>query len=380
MSSSTSSSEAKASDTKQIGTKQTAAKPTGATKTSAPMFLCAMLGGALLTVAGFSFAPEAWIHTGPEYGMAEALDDHIEQACKDKIAPELLIIGDSRAVAGVSVEMIRATGIDAEKFALGGAGIFAGWATLDRLVDCGVKPKTVVMAYGTVHMIDGGAIMDRTTNYDALKGPRAGYAYAMASEWEHRRSRQIAYKAVSILGTEATGIDFVLMRPALRNVLARPAAAFENATVNARERAGFTRSHGDRYYGLFPKIDELPDEARFQGDHLMEISRSATRSIGQMAKADGFDVYFYILPVSELAKKGLSPRIFEMAEEFRNGLKDLEVTPINDVWSLPDSDFGDPSHVNERGRAKVTADFLKRLSERRSTAGDGENEIEPTGG
>lgn len=327
------------------------------------MFLVAMLGGAVLTVIGFSLAPEAWIHTGPEYGMAQAYEDHIEQACHDKIAPELLIIGDSRAVAGVSVGLVRAAGIDAEKFALGGAGIFAGWATLDRLIDCGVRPKTVVMAYGTVHMVDGGAIMDRTTNYDVLKGRRASHAYAMASEWEHRLSRRLTYKAVSILGTEATGVDFVLLRPALRHVLSQPPAALENAVVNSRERTSFLASRGDRYYGLFPKIDALPDEARFQEDHPLEINRSATQSIGQAARANGFDVFFYVLPVSELAKKGLPSHIFEMAEDFRKGLKDLGVVSINGIWTLPDSDFGDPSHVNERGRAKVTADFLERLGE-----------------
>jgi hypothetical protein len=369
MSSSTSSSEAAASDT----------KGTGAKKTSAPMFLAAMLGGAVLTVAGFSFAPEAWIHTGPEYGMAEAYEDHIEQACNDQIAPELLIIGDSRAVAGVSVEMIRATGIKAEKFALGGAGIFAGWATLDRLIDCGVKPKTVAMAYGTGHMIDGGAIMDRTTNYDVLQGRTASHAYAMASEWEDRLARKATYKAVSILGTEATGVDFVLMRPALRNVLSHPKAAIDNWTINAREREGFTGTGGDRYYGLFPKIDELPEDAQFQGDQAPEINRSATQQIAQLGKTHGFDVYFYTLPVSELARKGM-PRILDIAESFRRSLAELGVTPINDTWSLPNTDFGDPSHVNQRGRAKVTADFLKRIGDHRAAPGDPEQEAAPNAG
>ena len=369
MSSSTSSSEAKASDPKEAG----------AIKTSAPVFLGAMLGGALFAVAAFSFAPEDAIHTGPEYGMAEAFEDHIEQACRDKISPELLIIGDSRAVAGVSVEMIRATGIKAEKFALGGSGIFAGWATLDRLVACGVKPTAVVMAYGTVHMLDTGAIMDRTVSYDVLKGPRAGHAYAMASAWEHRRSRQITYKAVSVLGTEATGVDFVLMRPALRHVLAQPGAVVENWTVNAREREGFKESLGDRFYGLSPKITELPDEAKFTGNESVPINTSATRAIGEMGKANGFDVFFYILPVSELAKNGLPPRVLTAAEDFRNGLASLGVTPLNDVWSLPDSDFGDPSHVNERGRAKVTGDFLKRFNDR-AMAGKEEPEAPPSGG
>lgn len=91
-----------------------------------------------------------------------------------------------------------------------------------------------------------------------------------------------------------------------------------------------------------------------------------------MGKAHGFEVYFYILPVSELAKEGLPPRILQMAEEFRQGLKDLEVTSINEIWTLPDKDFGDPSHVNQRGRAKVTADFLRRIGDERPLAEESE--------
>ena len=105
------------------------------------------------------------------------------------------------------------------------SGIFAGWATLDRLIDCGVRPKTVVMAYGTVHMLDAGAIMDRTTNYDLLKGPRAGHAYAMASEWEDRLRAQDRLQGRVDSRNGSDTVDFVLMRPALRNVLAQPVAA-----------------------------------------------------------------------------------------------------------------------------------------------------------
>ena len=82
------------------------------------------------------------------------------------------------AVAGVSAQQIAQAGVSVEKFALGGSGIFTGWAVLDRLIDCGVRPEKVVMAYGGVHVLDTGAMMDRTTNYDLLKGPRASHAFA----------------------------------------------------------------------------------------------------------------------------------------------------------------------------------------------------------
>lgn len=324
----------------------------------------------LLAVAAISFADESWIHTPPEYGMAEALEDHIEQACANKIAPELLIIGDSRAVAGVSVREIRAAGVDAEKFALGGSGIFAGWATLDRLIDCGVRPKAVVMAYGTVHMLDQGAVMDRTTNYDLLKGPRASHAYAMAAEWEHRKERQLTYKAVSVLGAEATGVDFVLLRPSLRNVFAGPPLVFHNRFVNEQARKSFHDSLGDQYYGAEDAARALPeDEQRFQGDKPLDMNSRATQAIADLGKANGFPVYFYVLPVSEMARRGLPPKIFEMADSFRDAVTKMGVVPLNDVWALPDADFGDPSHVNPRGRAKVTADFLARLRAEPSLAG-----------
>jgi hypothetical protein len=358
MSSSTSSSELGSSEETLKSDAKLARK---VARGSAPLFLASMLGGVVLALAAVSIAPESWIHTGPEYGMAEAFEDHIEQACAKKLAPELLIIGDSRAVAGVSVKAIRAAGIDAEKFALGGSGIFAGWAALDRLIDCGVRPKTVVMAYGTVHMLDKGAVMDRTTNYDVLKGKTWRHAYAMAGAWEDSKARQITYKAVSLLGTEATGLDFVLMRPALRNIIEKPPHALENHRWNEEEHHDFLASGGDRFYGQANGTSELPDEATFEGG-IRPMNASATQAIADLGKANGFDVKFYVLPVSETAKKGLKPEIFEMAAEFHAGLAKLGVTAMNDVWVLPDADFGDPSHVNAEGREKVTADFLARIS------------------
>jgi hypothetical protein len=52
-----------------------------------------------------------------------------------------------------------------------------------------------------------------------------------------------------------------------------------------------------------------------------------------------------------------------MAEDFRGQLAAMGVAALNDVWVLPDADFGDPSHVNRQGREKVTRDFIGRISD-----------------
>jgi hypothetical protein len=335
---------------------------TAEAKRGARLFLATMAVGLVLSAVVASVWPENMIHTPPEYGMAEAHEDQIQALCAAKAAPELLILGDSRAVAGVAVTDIRAAGIDAKKVALGGTGIFASWASLDRLIDCGVRPKTVVMAFGTGHILDVGALMLRTTGYDLIRGSRASHAYDMASQWEDSRARQLAYKAISIAGTELTLVDLVLLRPALRNVLEQPPLAAHNLAANEEERVDFNTSGGDRLYGRADGNSELPDEEQYgPGQMVPQMNHRATEAIAGLGEQHGFNVLFYVLPVSETARTKLPNQLFETSDAFVQELPGKGVTPMNAVWALPDSDFGDPSHVNARGREKVTADFLTRF-------------------
>lgn len=363
MSSSTSNSDARApgsSDDLGGGAEAVSGKRGGK---GSRLFLLSMVGGLVASAAVATALPERWVHTPPEFGMAEAFEDHVTAACAAKAKPELLIIGDSRAVAGVSAQEIAKAGISVEKFALGGSGIFTGWAVLDRLIDCGVRPEKVVMAYGGVHVLDTGAMMDRTTNYDLLKGPRASHAFAMASEWEESTARRLAYKAISIAGSDATLVDLVLLQPALKHVLEQPPAAFANNAGNEQERASFLASAGDRFYGRANGTSDLPDEKQYTADKAVpRVNRDASAAISQLGRDNGFDVLFYLLPISETAKAKLPPELFATVEGFRGELDSLGIRAMNGVWALPDADFGDPSHVNAIGRTKVTDDFLARLA------------------
>lgn len=343
----------------------------------ARLFLLSMAAGLFASAAAASLAPESWIHTPPEYGMAEAFEDHITAACNTKAAPELLIIGDSRAVAGVSAQGIARAGLNVEKFALGGSGIFTGWAVLDRLIDCGVRPKQVVMAYGTVHILDTGAMMERTTNYDVLKGPRASHAYAMASEWEESTFRRLAYKAVSVAGTEATLVDLVLLQPALKHVLENPPLLFSNNALNEEERSSFLGRLGDRFYGQANGTSELPDEKDYDaGKTVPRVNREATAAVAALGREHGFEVAFYILPVSETARAALPQQLFDTVESFRGDLEAMGIRSLNRVWTLPDADFGDPSHVNAAGREKVTEDFLAKIAASQLVTGLPANEAD----
>jgi len=336
----------------------------------ARLFLFSMAGGLVASIIAASYAPESWIHSPPEFGMAEALEDHIEATCAAKATPELLIIGDSRAVAGVSARTIAAAGIDVEKFAIGGAGIFSGWAVLDRLIDCGVRPKEVVMAYGTVHVLEPGGLMQRTTNFDMLKGPRASYAYSKASEWEDSLSRRITYKAISYLGTQASLVDLVLLRPALKNVLEKPPVAISNHAVNEEERANYLARRGDRFYGTANGTSELPEEGEYEPDRAVpRMNHEATAAVAALAKEHGFGLSFYLLPVSETTMAKVPGRLFDTVEAFRKDTERMGMRSLNRVWTLPDADFGDPSHVNATGREKVTEDFLAKVAASQLVAG-----------
>ncbi len=332
-------------------------------------FLGSMAAAAVAGAALITMLDESWLHSGPEYGMAQAYQDHIEQMCADQAAPELLVLGDSRAVAGVSVQMIRDAGVNAEKLAVGGYGIFPAWASLDRLLDCGVRPKAVALAFGNLHMLDTGAILERTTNFDGITGSRASHAYGMMSNWEHRRARQIAYKAISVLGPDLTLVDLVLLRPSLRNVLESPAAAIANRREYEEGYDLFTSAGGDAWYGQADRAPGLPEEAEFEGG-IRPVNIHAVSAIAELGREHGFETYFYVLPLSELAGEKLDRSIFDLSAEFLTQISASGVTLLNETWTLPVEDFGDPSHVNSRGRPIVTGDFLNRLQSAQRRAAD----------
>lgn len=355
----------------KIGSSEKSAPATAEGKRGARLFLGMMATGLVLSAAVASAWPENMLHGPPEYGMAEAYEDHVAEMCAAKATPELLILGDSRAVAGIAVKTLRAEGIDAEKMALGGTGIFAGWATLDQLIDCGVRPKTVVMAFGTIHMLSQGSLMVRTTNYDLIQGPRASHVYDMASQWEEDYWRRLAYKAVSIAGTEPTLVDLTLLRPSLRNVLERPSLVMHNLEVNEKERANFTALNGDRFYGTANGSSDLPDEKELGSWQIVpQMNYRATSAIATLAKEHHFNVMFYAMPLNETAMTKLPHEFIERSNTFIGIMPNMDIKPMNTVWALPDADFGDPSHVNARGREKVTADFLTRF--RALSGGGGE--------
>jgi hypothetical protein len=270
----------------------------------------------------------------------------------------------------VSVKGLRAAGIDAHKFAQGGAGPFVGWAVLDRLVDCGVKPKAIVMAYGTIHVITEGAIIDRAVNFDWIRGPTASRAWRQLAEWEFplRPHHSAFYAAISIAGEELSLADLATMRPELRSILERPGLMFERRRKAEQERADYAAAAGDRYYGVAEKAEGLPEEGRFEMKST-PVNLSALRAAADIGKASGVPVYFYLLPLSETARARLDPKLFELTDEFLASARKDGIFTLNSLWSLPDTDFGDPSHVNHRGRAQVTADFIRRFAEARVARG-----------
>ncbi len=330
---------------------------------SSRLFLASIAAGLALTGAAFSLADESYFHTGPEYGMNLSMEDRLRDACKRKAAPELLILGDSRAVAGLSAQQVTEAGVTVEKFAMGGSGIFVGYSILDRLLECGVRPRQIVMAYGVIHLIDSGAVMDRTTNFGGVSGANASRSYSYLSEWEERPARAAAYKAVSIAGTGPTLVDLVLLRPSLRNVLQSPAHAIENHQLAQKERKTFTADMGDRFYGqigLYRYDNPLPEEALHTGG-VNPINTGAAKAIAELARENGIPLGLYILPMSETAMAKVDGHVYDLGRGMRAQFEQLGVTPLNDIWSLPDADFGDPSHVNASGRDRTTADFLSRL-------------------
>jgi hypothetical protein len=127
---------------------------------------------------------------------------------------------------------------------------------------------------------------------------------------------------------------------------------------------------GDLYYGAGETAVGLPEEKDFQGG-VSGLNLAATAGVAELGRQHGFNVRFYVLPVSELAMKGVPQHVFDTALAFLAEIDIKCVRPLIDFFRMRERDFVVGSKVIARGRAEVAEDFIARLRADPALAGPG---------
>ena len=296
-----------------------------------------------------------------EFAIWQAKERLVAAPC-DGPCPELIVLGDSCAVAGVDP---RELPMPALNLALGGGTAMEAYYVLVRYLEQHPPPKTVLLSLSPYHFQES-LFWERLTRYHFLR-------------FREQREALDALRDFPTppLVNEATG---AVVAPSLWDALLYRVwfpSKYSNSVIEAR---GFARradnqvflrdvlaQRGYKAFGAHARNDESngiekrPAQFTVAGvlDHYMD-------RLLALAAAKDIAVRFYVMPYNEASWAIAEHERAVYIAGYHAHLATLAARSqqfrlLNALWELPADHFGDSSHVNPRGLAVVLEDLERRL-------------------
>jgi hypothetical protein len=298
----------------------------------------------------------------PEFAIWQAKEELLAAPCAGP-CPELVVLGDSCAVAGVDPRQLSVPAIN---LALGGGTAMEAYYVLARWLESHTPPKTVVLSLSPYHFQES-LFWERLTRYHFLRFGEQREALAALRRF-----------GTPPLVNEATGGP---VAPSLWDALLYRAwfpSKYSNSVIEARaigrlgENRAFVRDviaqRGYKAFGARARNDESNGiEKRPEQFFVAGVLDRYMDRLLDLAADRGIAVRFYVMPYNPaswaIAEReravyvaGYHAHLNALAERAAN------FTLLNALWVLPADHFGDSSHVNPRGLAVVREDLERRLA------------------
>jgi hypothetical protein len=268
---------------------------------------------------------------------------------------QVLILGDSRTMGGIDPILLR--GFESRSLALGGTTAIEAYYQLVDYLDHHEPPAALVVGFAPYHMVLHDAFWDRTVKFGFLSRER----YVRLLE-DAERLDDASLGDPEPLATERRTLEsYGRYAASPRNPIDFSAEILSSFFLRRSENEAAARAlEAHRGFFLFGHREEsngLSEEAGFASFEPSALLDSYLEALIDYAEAHGIEVYWYTMPINATSMRALSP-IYRRG--FSDYLRDLEIRErgllaASDLSSLPDDHFGDRSHLNARGVARVSA-------------------------
>lgn len=268
---------------------------------------------------------------------------------------EILMLGDSRAKTGFIPQH------NSLNLAIGGTTPLSGYYTLKRYLAHNAPPKMLILSYMSLHYAGVGTFWDRAIKFDYL-----GF----------REFDEIMKNARNLGQCALFGIDskrcrwyyFFIYKINIRNFNAEIYNAWRDMRKSNRHKNNkhimdsLAHNGGHFFYGRAKESKGLNDEARLKNFAINPLIDLYLRKIVDLAKAHNIAVFHYQMPFNQSSFEALDLRFVREYNAFLDSMYDkYEIASLNHIWALPNSDFGDPSHLFN-GAPKTTKDILGKIN------------------
>lgn len=269
---------------------------------------------------------------------------------------EILILGDSRAKAGFILQHNSHLNL-----AIGGTTPLSGYYTLKRYLAHNAPPKILILSYMSLHYMQEDTFWERAIKFDYLDFGE------FVEIMENARSLG-QYKIFGNDSKQCKWHYFFTYKINPRNFLAEIYNTLQEWTLyysryknNKHIMDSLAQNGGHFFYGRAKESKELNEEAKLKGFTLNPLYDLYLRKIMDLAKAHNIIVFHYQMPFNQSSFEALDLGFVREYNAFLDSMQDkYGIISLNHIWALPNSDFGDSSHLFN-GALKTTKDILDKI-------------------
>jgi hypothetical protein len=279
----------------------------------------------------------------------------------------VVILGDSRAVSGLIPARL---GPKVVNLALGGGTPIDSYYIAQKITGGPSLPRAVIISFAMDHFNAAEAFWGRSVEFGLLD----------FRELEEIRSRSRALGDESIFGVESPGDLDARLRSFLYSVrfpsyYFAPLIQFRGSHSYADNRKMFDlvlSNRGQGYFGLANGSSEL----EYDGDRKIfkptRILDDYFNRLLALLQSRNIPVYFISMPHDAVSDRLYVPELREKFVAYLGNCagRHANFHVLGDPFpSYPPEDFGDSTHLNERGAARWSAYVAHLLNDARAEGG-----------
>ncbi|WP_070971884.1 DUF1574 domain-containing protein [Vibrio sonorensis] len=242
-----------------------------------------------------------------------------------------VIIGDSRSKAGLVPNLM---GEDWYNYSVGGGTPIEGYYTLKRIIESGNELDNLILSYGPFHLTKEDTYWHRTNKFHFLSPLDYIEISNVADELDD-----------PILGDDRSWYDYWVKPGSYFGDIKKSIFRLQiNSNNNKKVSETINKSKGQYFFGRKESSSGMNQETHIKvGFKPSPLLDHYLKKAIKLAHENKIDIFWVTLPHNESSFSVIDSNFNNGFDYYIRNLSNI--TPLTLSHSLPDSCFGDPSHL-----------------------------------
>lgn len=291
--------------------------------------------------------PESW--ASYSYSITNNIKEYIES----EIDKEIIVIGDSRAMAGLAPKLIDPNSV--YNLSIAGGTPISGYYTLKKMLEKQKTPKTIILSYAPFHLIVDDTY-PRPISEDFFTFNEISELYNEINKsdtmfWDIEKLNYSKSNFINLSQAYLIKIKFPTFFSAeIKN------SKFLRSSDNRRVKNKVANNMGAFTYGNREYCDDYNQETEYIEFKKNKIISEYLKKILNLTSNNNIQVIYITAPINKASDNIIKQKFREDYLSYFSSLKKEfpKVIFYSELRSFGNQYFGDASHLNNNGRIKFS--------------------------